>query len=219
MAVPDPLMETMALRAQGISLPSPRAVQQAAAQAGKDAKQAVESAISSATPAAVPKAAKSIGVKLRNPLAPLTAAAAGARGPLPLVWGICMAGRSRKVGTCNSRSAAIGSLVVLHPMACCLQLRRAASLAVALPLRLQRRHLLASASRLVSRRTRQRYLFTHLPSAACAGCAAGRVVSEGVIHDCVQAIGVGAAELLGAVVVSALVGGITARVPSKQELN
>lgn len=77
--------QTLWLRAQGISLPSPKAVQQAAVQAGKEAKQAVESAISSVTPAAAPKAAKDIGVKLRNPLAPITAAAAGGGGPLRLM--------------------------------------------------------------------------------------------------------------------------------------
>ena len=63
------------MRAQGISLPSPKAVQAQAAQVGKDAKKAVDDAISSVLPAAKPP--KAIGVQLRNPLAPITAAAAG----------------------------------------------------------------------------------------------------------------------------------------------
>ena len=66
--------------AQGLSLPTPKGIQQAAAKAGQEAKQAVEAAVSSVTPA---QPAKAIGIKFRNPIAPLTAAAGGAqRAPL-----------------------------------------------------------------------------------------------------------------------------------------
>ena len=36
--------------------------------------------------------------------------------------------------------------------------------------------------------------------------------------SCMQAVGVTAAELVGAVIASAVVGGVTAKVPSKKEL-
>ena len=73
--------------AQGLSLPTPKGIQQAATKAGKDAKQAVEAAVSSVAPA---KPAKAIGVQFRNPLAPLTAAAGGTQ----LLLAMCSATRS-----------------------------------------------------------------------------------------------------------------------------
>ena len=68
--------------AQGLSLPTPKGIQQAAAKAGQEAKQAVEAAVSSVSPA---QPAKAIGIKFRNPIAPITAAAGGARWPLARV--------------------------------------------------------------------------------------------------------------------------------------
>jgi hypothetical protein len=132
------------MRAQGISLPSPKAVQAQAAQAGKDAKKAVESAISSVLPAEAPKPPKAIGVQLRNPLAPLSAAAAGGQ-------------------PCRAAPCLLVPQAVLHagvaefPVMPGLQLPRPASSEQAPPLRLLQRPPSALPSPPGCHRTRPRY--------------------------------------------------------------